>query len=212
MKLFTEFVDMKNLKVINESVDNAPPRYRVEGPFLEADSKNVNGRDYPLDVYTEAVEKYNTERIATHRSMGLLDHVNTPQIILDRVSHLITSLVMQDKFGMGSAKLLETPMGQIATALVKEGVVLGMSTCSLGNADDNGKVKKGLQIVRVDLCSDPSHPKALVEAIQENREWIIDASGNYVEQQIDNMKKQADKKFNDAIARDLFIELIRNVG
>ena len=53
-----------------------------------------------------------------------LGHPDGPTVNLDRVSHKIVSLKESGSNFIGRAKILDTPMGSIASSLIKEGVKL----------------------------------------------------------------------------------------
>ena len=77
------------------------------------------------------------------RALGELGHPDGPTINLDRVSHLITSLKQEGNNFVGKARLLDTPMGNIAKNLIDEGVKLGVSSRGLGSI----KRKNGVKVV-----------------------------------------------------------------
>ena len=57
-----------------------------------------------------------------------------PLSILDRVSHKILDPLRKTEITfIGKAKLLDTPMGQIAKNLLDEGVKLGVSSRGMGS-------------------------------------------------------------------------------
>jgi hypothetical protein len=90
MKLITELSE--ELEYITEAAEDGGKSYLIEGPFLMAEVGNRNGRIYPMSVMEAAVSKYEETHIKTRRALGELAHPDGPQINLDRVSHLITSL------------------------------------------------------------------------------------------------------------------------
>jgi hypothetical protein len=167
LKLLREFIDYKDLKIIQEDskVGCANSKnIRIEGPFLQAESENKNKRRYTKDLLEREIKRFNEEKISKNRALGELDHPPTPQINLDRVSHKIEKLVMEGNLGMGSAKLLDTPMGKIAKTLVIEGIILGISTRGVGTIDEkSGYVNDDFQLITADIVSDPSAPKAFGE-------------------------------------------------
>lgn len=209
MKLLREFISFDQLEVLRESVKddsgNTKKVYKLKGPFLEANIKNKNGRIYPGEVLIREVEDYVNTKIKTKRSMGELDHPENPQINLERVSHVIEELYMKDNTGYGVARIIDTPMGRIAETLVKEGIVVGMSTRGVGSLDGD-KVQGDYKLITVDIVADPSAPNAFVEGVLESKDWILDGErwvcvdgvckcvkGDIVvEQAIDNMKKKLD--------------------
>jgi hypothetical protein len=211
-KLLREFVDIKSLETcIVEAKDSHKPEYRVKGPFLQAEIKNKNGRTYHLPVCTKAVQIYNEEKIQANRALGQMGHPDVPDIQLDKVSHKIELLEMRGNDGYGVAKFIDTPLGRIGMTYIDEGIILGMSTRSLGTTNDSGDVNDDLLICAVDTVYDPSAPKALVEGIVENKEWIVGKDGNYVEAAISHMKEEVDKKYTNKIAADVFLKFIEEI-
>lgn len=215
-QLITEFVDMQSLSVITEKAESGKePVYKIKGIMLQADVKNKNGRIYPLPLLEKEVARYDNEKIQPRRAMGQLEHCSDPQIHLDRVSHLIESLEMRGKDGYGTAKLIDTPMGRIAMALVKENILLGMSTRGIGTMSPDGTVNEDYQIAAIDLVSDPSASRAFMEAVLENKNWIIGPDGVYIEAPLDNMKKAVDKSFTTTSAaqamQDFLVEIDANM-
>lgn len=192
VRLLREFVDYSDLKIIQESTDSNPKNIRIEGPFLQAEAENKNKRVYTRDLLEREVKRFNEEKISKSRALGELDHPPTPQINLDRVSHKIDKLSMDDNIGLGSASLLDTPMGKIAKTLIQAGIVLGVSTRGVGTIDEkSGYVNDDFQLITVDIVSDPSAPKAFVEGIMENKEWILEGD-RYVERAIERMENRLD--------------------
>jgi len=193
MKLLREFVSHENLQLISEEVDGTSKKnYYLKGPFLEANTKNRNGRRYMLETLAREVKDFYENKIKTNRSIGELDHPPEPTINLDRISHIITELTMDGNIGIGCAKLLDTPMGKIAKALVQDGVQLGMSTRGVGSLDGD-MVKDDYKLITVDIVADPSAPTAFVEGVLENKEYIIKDTGEIVESAVKQLKQNMDK-------------------
>lgn len=204
MKLLREFVSFSDLEVVSESVDGSDKKnYFLKGPFLEANVKNRNGRKYMQETLDREVADFATTKIKTHRSMGELDHPPEPTINLDRVSHIITDLSMDGNVGYGVAKILDTPMGKIAKALVDDGVQLGMSTRGVGSLDGD-MVKDDYKLITVDIVADPSAPSAFVEGILENKNYIIDECGSVVECAIAELKERVDKRYRPNFNKEQF--------
>jgi len=196
LKLLREFIDFKDIKIIQEASTghgcSNSKGIRIEGPFIQAETPNKNNRKYKTKLCNREVNKFNKEKIEQGRAIGELDHPPTPQINLDRISHKIDKLVMEGNIGLGSAKLLDTPMGKIAKTLVEAGIMLGVSTRGVGTIDeDSGYVNDDFNLITIDIVSDPSAPKAFVEAISEGKEWILEGDMFVeVERAIENMEKK----------------------
>lgn len=138
----------------------------LSGIFMQADIKNRNGRTYPLSEISEAVNGAKLRIAEQNGLMGELDHPQTLQINLDRVSHVITELWMQGANAYGKAKLINTPMGNIAQELIKNGVKIGVSSRGAGNVNESGGVT-GFQFITVDIVAQPSAPNAYPGSIYE---------------------------------------------
>lgn len=201
MKLMVEHVDFESIQVIQESVDGVEKSFKIRGPFLEAERTNRNGRVYPIHIIEREVGKYVANRVKTKRACGELDHPPTPSLNLDRVSHLVEDLHMEGNLAIGTAKILDTPMGKIASSLLKAGVGLGVSSRGLGTLKGN-IVNEDYGLLCIDIVGDPSAPSAYVDGIFENKEWII--SGNtIVEAAVDQLKQKLDKSGSKVIREAL---------
>jgi hypothetical protein len=174
---------MKLIREEIESVDfiveerNGKKSMYIEGIFLQGDIQNRNGRMYPIDTLRKEVLRYNESNIVTGRALGELGHPDGPTVNLDRVSHKIVSLKENGSNFIGKAKLLNTPMGNIAKNLIDEGVKLGVSSRGVGSLKPT---KEGYNVVSddfmlstaADIVADPSAPDAFVSGIMEGKEWI----------------------------------------
>lgn len=217
MKLIKEVFDTTN--VIVESKLGKGKQYFIEGVFLQSELKNRNGRMYPESVMDKEVKRYCEEYVAKNRAYGELGHPDTPSINLDRVSHLIVDLRKEGTNYIGKAKILDTPMGQIAKGLLDGGANLGVSSRALGSLQMN---KEGINVVQddfmlstaADIVADPSAPDAFVRGIMESKEWVF-VDGKFVEKQIDEVKsfikKTSSKNLEEAkiIAFQNFLSKIR---
>ena len=176
MKLIAE--QIQEVEYIVEEKDGGSKEMKIRGIFMQADQKNRNGRVYPFNVLQKEVNRYNKEFVAEGRAFGELGHPEGPTVNLDRVSHMITKLEADGKNFIGEAKLLSTPMGEIAKALIKDGGKLGVSSRGMGSLESkNGAnyVKDDFYLATAaDIVADPSAPQAFVEGIMEGKEWVWD--------------------------------------
>ena len=144
MKLITELNETVNY-LVEES--NGNKSLFIEGPFLVAEKTNRNGRMYKEATMRREVGRYTEEFINKNRAFGELGHPDTPSINLDRVSHLIVSLRQEGTDWIGKAKILETPMGNIARNLIEGGAQLGVSSRGMGSL----RAINGVNIVQDDF-------------------------------------------------------------
>lgn len=168
MQLLIEELSPAQAGLITEASPDGKNAW-LSGVFMQADIKNRNGRVYPLQEITSAVNGAQ-QRIKEQRGIfGELDHPQTLTINLDRISHVITDLRMEGSNAVGKARLLETPMGKIARELVNSGVALGVSSRGAGTVTESGGVN-GFNFVTVDIVAQPSAPGAYPSTVYESLE------------------------------------------
>ncbi len=193
MKLIRE--EIETAKVTITEGKNGKKSHFIEGVFLQGEIKNRNGRMYPISTLQREAVNYNKKYIEKGRALGELGHPDGPTINLDRVSHLITSLKQEGNNYVGKARLLDTPMGNIAKNLIDEGVKLGVSSRGLGTIRERDGVKVVMDdfmlATAADIVADPSAPDAFVNGIMEGKEWIYN-NGSVQEQTVEQIKKRID--------------------
>ncbi len=194
MKLICEVLE--EVKLVTEEKEDGKKDFFIEGIFMQADLKNRNGRIYPMPVMEKEVNRYVKEYVDTKRAFGELGHPESPSINLDRISHMITELKRDGSNIVGRAKILETPMGNIARNIIQGGGALGVSSRGMGSLKDrNGimEVQDDFTLATAaDIVADPSAPGAFVNGIMEGVEWIWD-NGLLKAQQIELYKEEIEK-------------------
>ena len=216
MKLITEMnEDIKITEELNE--ETSEKNYFIEGIFMQAEQKNRNGRVYPRSVLMDEVKRYNNEYVQKNRALGELNHPQGPTVNLDRVSHMIKELREQGDDVYGKAKIMDTPMGDIAKNLIKEGAKLGVSSRGMGSLKQNksgvNEVQKDFMLAAVDIVADPSAPNAFVNGIMEGAEWVWDG-GVLREKQMSEYKEQIErtsKRELEQKAIKVFEDFIKNL-
>jgi len=176
MKLITE--EIESVEVITEERNGKKTLY-IKGPFLQTEQPNRNKRIYRMPVMEREVKRYTEQYVNKGRALGELGHPDGPTVNLDRVSHKITELYREGNNFIGKAQILSTPMGKIAEALLKEGVMLGVSSRGIGSLrpTQNGYSEVGedfMLATAADIVADPSAPDAFVQGIMEGKEWVWD--------------------------------------
>ena len=193
MKLIRE--EIEKVEVITEEKNGKKLLY-IQGPFLQTEQKNRNGRVYRRNVMEREVKRYTNEYVSKGRALGELGHPDGPTINLDRVSHKIVSLEQKGNDFIGKAQILSTPMGKIAESLLKEGVCLGVSSRGIGSLrqtrEGYSEVGEDFMLATAaDIVADPSAPDAFVEGIMEGKEWAL-VDGKIKEAQIEAIKASLD--------------------
>ena len=195
MKLISE--EATNVEFLTETSKSGSKNYFIEGIFMQAETKNRNGRIYPKQVLQKEAKRYTTEFIKKKRAFGELGHPDGPTVNLERVSHMIEELEEVDQNFMGRAKILDTPYGKIVKNLIDEGAQLGVSSRGMGSLKPG---RNGISEVQgdfylataADIVADPSAPDAFVAGIMEGKEWIWD-NGLLIETQIQEYKDKIEK-------------------
>ena len=192
MKLITEMYD--DFQILTEGKNGKD--MKIQGVFMQAETKNRNGRVYPFGVLEKEVNRYNKELVEKKRAFGELGHPDGPTVNLDRVSHLIEELVPDGKNIIGKAKILDTPNGKIVKELLNAGAKLGVSSRGMGTLEKKGNtnyVKDDFYLATAaDIVADPSAPEAFVEGIMEGKEWIWD-NGILREAEVQQIKEKVEK-------------------
>jgi len=193
MKLIRE--EIESVEFLVEQKNGKKSMY-IEGVFLQGNIKNRNGRMYPMETLRREVARYSENHVVAGRALGELGHPDGPTVNLDRVSHKIVSLKESGSNFIGKAKILNTPMGKIASSLIEEGVKLGVSSRGIGSLK---MTREGINVVgddfmlatAADIVADPSAPDAFVEGIMEGKEWVWEG-GLLREREIAELKHEID--------------------
>lgn len=212
-------------KIVKES-ETGEKNYFIEGIFIQSETKNRNGRNYPKPLMEACVKKYLTERMNPQvgfRSFGELGHPDGVEINLDRVSHYVTDLNWNGNDVIGKAKIItRNACGRTVQSFLEEGLVIGVSTRGLGalskkpNADGS-KLVEAYDMIAIDIVADPSAPKGFVDGILEHKEYIIKDDGLIVEcyegfeRQIASLPSKTEEKEKLLIeAVENFLQKIKN--
>ncbi len=143
----------------------------IAGIFSTAEMENNNKRKYGREILEREVTKVQ-EKIGKNCLWGELGHPPNPEVNPDKIALKIENLDWKGNNVYGKAKLLDTPMGQIAKTLVKEGS-MGISSRGLGTVGDDGYVNEDFHLITYDLVTDPSNKPSWVNGIYEGQEFSL---------------------------------------
>lgn len=164
-ELLIEQLTPTESNLIVENSVGADKTLWLNGIFMQSTVKNRNGRVYPLNEIANAVNSASEKIKETNGIFGELDHPQSLTINLDRISHVITELKMVGNDAYGRAKILPTPMGNIAKTLIESGVRVGVSSRGAGQVTEG--IVNGFGFITADIVATPSAPKALPDSIYE---------------------------------------------
>lgn len=164
--LLVEELAPEQAHIIQESSADGKSMW-LNGVCMMAEKQNRNGRTYRRSELEEAVKNAQQRIKECNGIFGELDHPQTLQINSDRISHVITEMWMNGNDAYGKAKLINTPMGNIAQELLRSGVKIGVSSRGAGNVNESGEVQ-GFQFITYDIVVTPSAPNAYPGLVYES--------------------------------------------
>lgn len=188
MKLITEM--SYDFEIAEDKKSNE--MYAV-GIFSSAELLNNNKRMYKKDILEREVKKVQ-EKVEKKCLWGELGHPPNPEVNPDKIALRTTQLEWRGNDLYGKAKILDTPMGQIAKTLVKEGQ-MGISSRGLGTVGDDGYVNEDFHLITWDLVTDPSNNPSWVNGIFEGQSFTI--PGQVDVNPSENQIKDAQKAYFD---------------
>ena len=194
----TDTFVIENLQILEESKSNGT--MKIAGIFQRADTPNQNKRIYEKQLLEREMTRLD-EAIKERRLMGELDHPTQDAILLHNVSHLVTKLNMKGNDMMGEAEILNTPCGQVAQALIKGGVKLGISSRGMGSlselAHGISMVNDDYKLVTFDLVADPSTKGAFPGLVNVGKD------SKFIE-------KTVKATYDKALSEKIFIRMLEN--
>ena len=203
--------------ILEEQSKDGVKNLYIKGPYMMAEDVNRNKRYYPSGELKREVDRYIKDMIKENRSMGELNHPTTAEVDLERACHIVTDMWQEGKTFFGKSKVLSTPCGQIVKSLINDGVKVGMSSRALGQLTEekNGINRvSDMKLVAIDCVSDPSCPKAFVDGILENKNFIITSDGTY-EETYDKFEKSLDtlpRRELDVYLRQQVLDFLNKIG
>jgi|TARA_R110000850_G_scaffold15328_7_gene48045 hypothetical protein len=179
-----ETLTMAEANLVLESTENkhGGKDLYLKGICIQGGVRNANQRVYPVNEIGRAVKTLNDQIQGGYSVLGEVDHPEGLNINLDRVSHMITQMWMDESNGYGKMKILPTPMGKLVQTMLESGVKLGVSSRGSGNVSEDGSGNvSDFEIVTVDVVAQPSAPGAYPTPIYEH---LMNTKGGYASYQL----------------------------
>lgn len=185
-----EHLTFDQANVVLENANEGKDLY-LKGIIIQGGIRNANQRVYPVDEIGRAVKTLNDQISGGYTPLGEVDHPEGLNVNLDRVSHMITEMWMDDANGYGKLKILPTPMGQLVKTMLESGVKLGVSSRGSGNVSEDGSnTVSDFEIITVDVVAQPSAPGAYPTPIYEH---LMNARGGYQAYELAKATRNDDK-------------------
>ena len=150
----------------------------VEGILATVGVKNGNGRYYKKDLWEREIDNFQKKiNQKSTETCGELDHPDSQIINLKNASHAVRSLRWDGNEIIGTVEIFCDPgdkgtnSGRIAGALVRNGLMIGISSRGMGSLKQVGEimeVQDDFELLTWDLVSNPSNPDS----------WMINSSLN----------------------------------
>ena len=190
MNYLRENLSFDQARIVVESANEGKDLF-MKGICIQGGVRNANQRVYPVEEIGRAVTTLNEQISGGYSVLGEVDHPEGLNINLDRVSHMITEMWMDDANGYGKLKILPTPMGQLVRTMLESGVKLGVSSRGSGNVSEDGSnTVSDFEIITVDVVAQPSAPGAYPTPIYEH---LMNARGGYKAYELAQATRHDDK-------------------
>ena len=158
----------------------------VEGILATVEVKNGNGRYYKKELWEREIDNFMRKiQMKSTETCGELDHPDSQVINLKNASHAIREVYWRGDEIWGKVEIfsdmgdLGTSSGRIAGALVKNGLLIGISSRGMGSLKQMGEVMEvqdDFELLTWDLVSNPSNPDSWMKngALNESRSTYLD--------------------------------------
>lgn len=157
----------------------------VGGISQKADTKNANGRVYPLSVWQEVLQRDDVkQRLEDRQMVGAFGHPKDGITDPEKISHVVTKQELRSNNEVyGEVDVLDTPSGRIVDSLFRAGVKVGISSRGDGSVEKKGdvdEVQKDFRLETYDFVLRPSTPGAYpgiiesAEEAQHNEELVVE--------------------------------------
>jgi hypothetical protein len=158
----------------------------VEGILATVEVKNGNGRYYKRELWEREINNFqNKISQKSTETCGELDHPDSQVINLKNASHAIREVWWRGDEVWGKVEVFSdsgdmgTTSGRIAGALIRNGLLIGISSRGMGSLKQMGEVMEvqdDFELLTWDLVSNPSNPDSWMVngTLNESRSTYLD--------------------------------------
>lgn len=174
-KLLVETTGFNDLEYLTEgSGDRSTKKYFIKGPYLEANTRNRNGRIYESKILFPEVQRFVNEKVKTRRALGNADHPDKSTLMIKDAAILTTELNIDGNLVYGKSEVLDTDCGgRTIKVLMDANVQLAVSSRGIGSLSPEGIVGDNFRLLAIDAVIDPSATQSFVENVYESQDYII---------------------------------------
>lgn len=200
---------------LNESI-STKEQYILQGVFAKFNEMNRNSRIYTAEEYLPHLQYLRKDISEGEALLGELDHPEDRfEVSLQNASHQVIDLWYDEanECVMGKIKLLDTPSGKIAKALVDDGVPLHISSRAAGSVDPQSHKVSIQQIFTFDLVAKPGFGVAVLHRVNESaseRKYSQDTM-NFLSESVRHESLNQAPQFNMMNENIMIREMFSNV-
>jgi hypothetical protein len=163
-----QLVDTKSIRLALIEADGAGV-VRVRGEFARGGVATQNKRVYPNKIWENEINRLGG--LMKDRSVfGHPNHPSDGRTDLNKVSHIVTGLQLEDGILVGEAEILPTDAGRNLMVLLKANCKVGVSSRGFGSTKPNDMgedvVQEDYKLVTFDFVADPADQTAYPEVIE----------------------------------------------
>lgn len=195
---------LENQGGVNEQSSVPDGCMRLSGTFGVTGVMNNNQRYYTNENYKVMVESL-SNRIQSDGVFGELEHPNTMNVDLSKVTHKVESISIDESTGVvsGTILLLNNARGKEIQTLVENGLKLKISSRGRGTVSESGEVKLSV-LETYDLVYKPGFSEAqlsvLTESVGSDGKLVLetlvsdlDSNGNVIENYSEKDKEEKEE-------------------
>jgi hypothetical protein len=152
-------------------------RVFARGEFGHTTKPTANNRRYPKKIWEKNIDRLQ-ENLQGRKVLGELDHPSDGRTSLQRASHVITEIRLEDDRVMGEAEILDTSKGRDLKAILAAGVPVGISSRGYGSTQPDGEgieeVQDDYKLVTFDFVAEPADSTAYPQVFFEGTEIPVE--------------------------------------
>jgi hypothetical protein len=168
-QLLEEFMPVR-LELIEGRADG---KLVMRGEFARAGVATENKRLYTAPLWERELRRLD-RALTERRVFGELDHPSDGRTQLQRVSHIVTGLRLENGVVIGEAEIMNTERGRDLKAILEAGARVGVSSRGYGSTVTNDKgqevVQEDYKLVTFDFVAEPANVTSYPERVKDQKE------------------------------------------